>query len=160
MSLAQAKAEFDKIAAMAAADGIELRQENTHHTNIFNAHRLMKLGLSRGDRALAEKLNELLFAVFFVDNLNLADKQVLVEIGKKAGPTEAEIVAMLDSDQFSADEQEAARRVVRGVPYFIFENGDAASGAMPAEEFVAILKNAAAGEASAGTCGPDGCEIR
>lgn len=117
--------------------------------------------LDRGG-ALAEKLNELPFAAF--ENLNLADRQVLVEIGKKAGLAEAGIVAMLDSDQFAAevraDEQEAARRGVRGVPYFVFQNWANASGAMAGKEFVAILKKAAACESTAGTCGPGGCEIR
>ena len=49
---------------MGCEDGLELNQTYTWHINTFNAHRIMKLGLSKNDRALAEKLNELLFEVF------------------------------------------------------------------------------------------------
>ena len=82
----------------------------------------MKMGLATGNREIAEKLNELLFEVFFVDNSNLADSSILVEAGKKAGLKEEEIQAMLESDksaaEVEADEQDAARLRIRGVPYF------------------------------------------
>lgn len=162
MSLTQARAEFARIAALAEADGITLHQENTWHTNTFNAHRLMKLGLATGDRKLAETLNELLFAAFFVENLNLADAEVLLRTGRQAGLAEADIRRLLTSEEFAAevrrDEAEASRRGIHAVPYFLLENGASASGALSVEEFRTILTSAA-GSAHGAQCGPEGCRL-
>lgn len=134
MSVAQARAQFAKISALARADGITLNQENTRHTTTFNAHRLMKLGRPSGGRELAETLNELLFAAFFVENLNLADADVLLAVGQKAGHPEAGIRTLPASEEYAAqvraDEAEAARRGIHAVPYVLPENGATASGAL------------------------------
>lgn len=162
MPLEQAAAQFEQIAALGRAEGLTLNQTDTHHTNTFNAHRLMKLGLAEHDRTIADKLNELLFEAFFVDNLNLADKKVLLEIGVKAGLKEEKIRALLDSDEFAAavraDETEAARLGIHAVPYFMFENGSVARGAVSIEELKNILRNAAK-RGSGQRCGLDGCPL-
>ncbi|MDE5832832.1 MAG: DsbA family oxidoreductase [Desulfovibrio sp.] len=163
---ASVREQFERIAEMGLADGIVLNQIDTKHTNPFDARRLMKLGLSTGDKNLIEKLNNALFEAFFVDNLNLADKDVLLERGMKAGLKKEDIMDVLSSDKFGAetraDEYEDVReRGVSGVPYFIFENGATASGALEKEEFKNILLNVARdpGGSSGSRCGRDGCEI-
>lgn len=166
MSLTQAQAEFDKIAAMGRADGLVLNQVDTHHTNTFDSHRLMKLAQGTGDRLLEERLNEMLFSAFFVYNLNLADWDVLLKTGKEAGLSEKPILEMLESDQYAtqvrADEEEAAQLGIHGVPYFIFDNGTTASGALPLEEFKRILLNTYETEHTGkfDQCSSAGCKIK
>lgn len=162
MQPAQVMGMFDQIAEQGKADGLILNQRDTHHTNTFNAHRLMKLALASNNRAVAERLNDDLFAAFFVDNLNLADKNVLVAIGQKAGLGEADIRKLLDTDEYTvevrADENAAARLGIDAVPYFIFDNGAAAAGAISVEEFKRILLNSGAETPDGGEkCGSDGC---
>lgn len=165
MTPQQARLEFEKIAELGRKEGLKLTQEDAHHTNTFVAHRLMKMGLETGNRALAEKLNELLFAAFFVANLNLADHSVLKEGGKRAGLGMENIYTMLDSDEYKeavrADEEFAASRGVRGVPWFLFPNGSTLSGAVSLEEFKAALSNStiSSGAGDSGHCGPEGCSL-
>lgn len=165
MPLEQAAAQFEQIANLGREVGLTLNQIDTHHTNTFNAHRLMKLALASKDKAIAEKLNEFLFAAFFVENLNLADRNVLLETGMKAGLKEDEIRDVLESDQYAADvradEYEAAKRGIQGVPYFLFEDGAIAPGAVSIEEFRSLLKNAIKEPKIARThqCGAEGCSL-
>lgn len=163
MSSGEVQVMFDQIAEQGKADGLVLNQRDTQHANTFNAHRLMKPGLASNDRTLAENLNEDLFAAFFVDNLNLADKDVLMAVGQKAGLAEAEIKKLLATDEYAievrADEDAAARLGIHSVPYFIFENGAAAVGALSVEEFKRILQAPGAAFDKSDQCGPEGCRL-
>lgn len=119
--------QFRQIAELGKAEGLTLNQTDTRHTNTFNAPRLMKMALAQGSGEVAEKLNELLFGGFFVENLNLADWQVLKGTGKKAALEESGIREMPGSEKYAAevraDEKEAAWRGIHCIPYFLFENG-------------------------------------
>lgn len=165
MPLEQAKAQIEHISSLGRAEGIDFRYASTQYTNTFNAHRLMKLALSTGDREKADNANELLFAAYFTRNLRLADPAVLMEVGKLAGLEEKAVKELLESDRFGsevrADEEAAARRGVHGVPYFIFPGGFSIPGAVSLADFKLALQSAkAAGGAMGGhQCGPDGCRL-
>lgn len=166
--LQEAKAQIEHISRLGQAEGIDFRYATTQFTNTFNAHRLMKLALSKNDRELAEKTNEYLFAAYFTKNLRLAEDATLIEAGKLAGLEEEEIVNVLRSDLFAAevreDERAAAERGVRGVPYFIFPGGFSIPGAISTADFRDALIRAQLNEkstigANAQQCGPDGCKV-
>lgn len=166
--LQEAVAQIEHISSLGRAEGIDFRYATTQFTNTFNAHRLMKLALSKNDRQLAAKMNELLFAAYFTKNLRLADDAVLLEAGKLAGLEEKEIEEVLRSNKFGPevreDERAAAERGVRGVPYFIFPGGFTIPGAISKEDFKDALRRALMHEkprqpANAQQCGPDGCKV-
>lgn len=167
MPLSQAQAAIEHISSLGREEGLDFRYATTLYTNTFDAHRLMKLALSTGDRKIAAKTNELLFQAYFTKNLKLADHATLLDLGRQAGLDAAAIKAMLQSDLFAAqvreDENAAAGRGVRAVPYFVFENGLAIPGALAINDFKKALSDMIVreqGMAAANQCGPDGCLLR
>lgn len=165
MTLAEVMDKIGQIETLGRAEGLNFKCATAFHTNTFNAHRLMKLALSTHDKELARKTNDLLFDAYFGLNLNLADCSVLLETGKKAGLDEKSIKDMLDSDLFEldvrTDEKDAATMGVRGVPYFILENGLKIPGCISLEDFKNALQSAVASNGGkAGQCGPNGCVLQ
>lgn len=164
LSVPQAMAQIEHISSLGQAEGLDFRYATTRYTNTFDAHRLMKLALSTGDKAIAAKTNELLFEAYFSKNLELADPTVLIAVGMQAGLEEAKIKAMLDSDEFSrevrADEEAASRRGVHGVPYFVFPDGATVPGAVSTADFRQLLQlNSQLVSPDIAHCGPDGCAV-
>lgn len=167
LSVSDAKARIEHISALGRAEGIDFKYADTRYTNTFDAHRLMKLALSKNDRALAERTNQLLFDAYFTKNRELADTATLLEVARLAGLDEAEAADMLASDRFAAevraDERKAMERGVRGVPYFVFPGGLTVPGTLSLADFKDAVSRALAHEkadAPAGAqCGQDGCVI-
>ena len=163
LPLEQAKAQIAHISALGREAGIDFRYAETQYTNTFDAHRLMKLALSTGDRDLAARTNELLFAAYFTKNLKLAEESTLLQVGEEAGLAKERILAMLHSDEFAAevraDERAAAERGVRGVPFFIFPDGMTIPGAISERDFKEILQRNRKSAPAAQQCGPEGCAV-
>ena len=163
LPLEQARAQIAHISALGREAGIDFRYAETQYTNTFDAHRLMKLALASGDKALAAKTNELLFAAYFTRNLRLAEESTLVDVGVEAGLDKEKILAMLHSDEFAtevrADERAAAERGVRGVPFFVFPDGMTIPGAISEYDFKEILQRNRKSAPAAQQCGPEGCAV-
>lgn len=168
LSLAEAEAQIEHISQQGRNEGIDFKYADTQFTNTFNAHRLLKLALSKDNKKIADKLNELLFAAYFTKNLRLAEDSVLIEAGVMAGLDENEIIELLKSNMYGAevraDELAAAKQGVRGVPYFIFPGNFTVPGAVSAADFKEILQRTQWNEKSAASlrgqdCGPDGCKV-
>ena len=163
LPLEQAKAQIAHISALGREAGIDFRYAETQYTNTFDAHRLMKLALSTGDRDLAARTTELLFAAYFTKNLKLAEESTLLQVGEEAGLAKERILAMLHSDEFAAevraDERAAAERGVRGVPFFIFPDGMTIPGAISERDFKEILQRNRKSAPAAQQCGPEGCAV-
>ena len=168
MTLQEAMAQIEHISRLGMAEGIDFRYATTQYTNTFDAHRLMKLALSKNDPELADKTNELLFAAYFTKNLRLAEESVLVEAGIMAGLQESEILEVLRSDRFGlevrADERAAAERGIGGVPFFIFPGGFSIPGATSFSSFKDALFSAMNFEKSNAIevpeqCGSNGCSV-
>lgn len=166
MPLPQAAETVEHISTLGREEGLDFRYATTQYTNTFDAHRLMKLALSKNDPSLADKINTMLFDAYFTRNLRLADADVLIDVGKSAGLAEGEIREMLNSDLFADevrnDERQAAERGIHGVPFFLFENGLTIPGATSVEDFRrALASQGIAGSSgiSAHQCGPDGCQL-
>lgn len=164
MTLAEAMDKIGQTEAVGRAEGLDFKCATAFHTNTFNAHRLMKLALSTHDKVVANKTNDMLFDAYFGRNLNLADNAVLLETGKRAGLSEKSIREMLESDLFArevrGDEKDAATMGVRGVPYFILENGLKIPGCISLEDFKHALQSVASSiDGGACQCGPNGCVL-
>ncbi len=173
LSLEDARRQVDQISALGREAGIDFRYATTRYSNTFDAHRLMKLAEERYDRAMVERLNQLLFDAYFTRNLVLAEREVLMAVAREAGMNETEVAEVLDSDRYAdevrLDEREAQMRGVRGVPYMVFNDEFAIPGAMSVEGFRDALERArrrmdeAAAKADASeqahVCGPDGCRL-
>lgn len=142
-------AESHKHVTEAAAEvGLDFNLGQAVVARSFDAHRLIQLAKSKG---LGDEIEEALFKAHFTDGKNIDDTDSLIEIGTLAGLEAAEITAVLNSDQFTDevryDEKTAETIGVRGVPFFVFNEKLAVSGAQPPETFLGALKQAWEGQA-------------
>ncbi len=144
MSLEDAKKEIDKITKWATDEGLTMNYETAKFTNSRDAHRLTKLAIQTNDQELINNFIKLLFEAYFSKNLELADKEVLVDVATSAGLEKNKILEVLNSNKFDneveLDERVALDTGIQGVPYFIFNNKYAVPGALPVSEFKNVLK--------------------
>lgn len=164
----ETRAQVEHISKLGHACGLDFKYADSRYTNTFDAHRLMKLAEAT-DRKILEKLNFALFDAYFAKSQELADHAVLMRIGKEAGLNEDAIRSVLESDKYGAevraDEAAAAKAGVRGVPFFIFEDGVTIPGAASQADFEEIIRRNLKGAKISGqgvgeTCGAHGCQIR
>lgn len=169
LSVDEAKEQIEQISSLGRELGIDFRYATTQYSNTRDAHRLMKLAEAKYDSATVGRLNELLFKAYFVENLVLADHQVLLSKAIEAGMEEDEVKEVLDSDKYDDevrfDEREAMMRGVHGVPYIVFNGDFAVPGALSLDGFKSALqrelnkiKDSEPTERPH-QCGPDGCRL-
>ncbi|MEO6914458.1 MAG: DsbA family oxidoreductase [Chitinophagaceae bacterium] len=129
--------------------------------NSLDAHRLLHLAKKHG---LQNDTKEALFKAYYTNGLDIGDHHTLTDIGTSVGIPKEEISAMLDSDLFKEEveaDQSMARQVgASGVPFFVFNNKYAVSGAQPTDLFAEVLNKVWQEEvpaiAEGAVCGPDG----
>jgi protein disulfide-isomerase len=120
---------------------LDFHFEKAIMANSFNAHRLLHLAKKH---QLSDPLEELLFKAYLTDGKNINDLDTLTQLGIEAGLNKTEIEAVLHSDEFAEavkeDIQMAQNVGVQGVPFFVFDNKYAVSGAQHIETFVKTLE--------------------
>ena len=152
---------IEAISEMGKSAGIDFKYASTKYTNTLDAHRLTKLAQSKNDFELAEKLSENLFDAYFTKNLELANNDVLIDAGVKAGLDENEIKNLLSSDKYEPevrlDEREAMEKGIHSVPFFIVSGKYYISGAQSLENMTETLKRGLNTQAM--SCGIEGCSL-
>ncbi|AVR47521.1 disulfide bond formation protein DsbA [Christiangramia fulva] len=137
----QARQMFSGAANMAKEAGINLNIEKGILANSFMAHRLIQLAKTKD---LGNEIEEVLFKAHFEEAKNIDDIEVLVQLAESIGMETEEVRDTLKSDAFAyevkQDEMEARNIGVRGVPFFVFEDKYAISGAQPTEAFLQTLE--------------------
>ncbi len=136
-----AQTMLDNMTQNAKTAGLDFHFEKAVLANSHHAHRLLHLAKKHH---LANELEELLFKAYLTDGKDLNNLNTLIELGIEVG-LEAETVAqVLQSTDYSnevkQDIQEANAIGVRGVPFFVFDNKYAISGAQPASVFLETLE--------------------
>lgn len=110
--------------------------------NTLNAHRMIRWAAGERQDAMVEAL----FRAFFVEGQNLADEASLIAIGESAGFPRAALAPLLQSDQdvkAVRDEIEAAQSMgIQGVPFFVFGEKYAVSGAETPEHLAKAMTQA------------------
>lgn len=142
LSIEDAKKQVNQISQLGIEEGIDFKYETTLYTNTRDAHRLMKLAQDRYPEIVGE-LSTMLFDAYFVENLKLADHEVLLEVGLKAGLKEDEIKDVLKSDLYNSkvqeDEDIALSGGIHAVPYYLFDSKYSIPGALSYEDFKSVL---------------------
>ena len=155
------------VAAMAAAEGIDFQWQKANSGNSFNAHRIIHLAQSKG---LGNEAEEAFFHAYMTEGLAIGEREVVEEIASRIGLDHAEVEYVLDSDELADfvrhDEKIAHEQLnVTGVPFFIFDQKLALSGAQPREIFLQALQQAQSvstqeiKQTDAAQCNDDQCEI-
>ncbi len=137
----QARQMLSGATQMAGDVGLHFDLEKGVLANSYKAHRLIQMAKTQG---LGDEIEEALFKAHFEEAKNIDDPQVLISVAVSVGMKEAEVSEMLTSDAFAyevkQDELEARNIGVRGVPFFVFDDRYAVSGAQPVEVFLQTLQ--------------------
>ncbi|MUP46484.1 DsbA family oxidoreductase [Gramella sp. BOM4] len=137
----QALQMFSGATKMAEEAGISMNIQKGILANSFNAHRLIQFAKTRD---LGNEIKEALFKVHFEEGKNIDDISVLSEVATFIGLDAEEAKQVLNSDAYAyevkQDEMEARNIGVRGVPFFVFDDKYAISGAQPVEAFLQTLE--------------------
>jgi len=140
---------YEKIAlrvAQAAANegltyniGALARQPNT-----LDCHRLILWG---GRLGKAARVKQRLMEIYFSEGGDLSDRDVLVQAASDCGLDPVEVRAMLASDADVAAVEQAAKSAqeagIEGVPFYVFGNVLAVSGAQAPEYLAGAIERAA-----------------
>ncbi len=169
---AEGRRMSDHVAGVAQEVGLQYDFDRTVPANTFLAHQLIHLGAHHGRQ---DATKERLMAAYYTEGRDLNDVETLVQLGTEAGLDAAEIRQALAAGTYAEavryDEYQAQQIGVRGVPFFVFDDKYAVSGAQPAELFTEVLDKvwaeaqatrpelvAVSGSAEGPACGPDGCD--
>lgn len=132
---------LDNMTQNAANSGLEFHFEKAIMANSFNAHRLLHLAKQHH---LSSELKELLFKAYLTDGKDINDKETLKQLGIQIGLNAYEIDEVLNSNSYSKEVKEdiqmAQKIGIQGVPFFVFDNKYAVSGAQHVETFVKTLE--------------------
>ncbi|GAA4300454.1 DsbA family oxidoreductase [Nibribacter koreensis] len=161
---ADGKRMNDQMAEMAKEVGLHYDFDKAVINNTLLAHQLLHLAKTHQKQ---DQMKERLFAAYYTQGQNIGDLDTLVKLGEEVGLDGTEIRAALEQQTYAQEVQEDIVRAqqvgVRGVPFYVFNNKYAVSGAQPTELFKEVLdkvweeeKPAILGDVTGGTCTPDG----
>lgn len=156
------------VATMAATEGIDFQWQKANSGNSFNAHRIIHLAQSKG---LGNEAKEAFFHAYMTEGLAIGEREVVEEIASRIGLDNAEVEYVLDSDELADfvrhDEKIAHEQLkVTGVPFFVFDQKLALSGAQPREIFLQALQQAqttsveSIEQDNSAQCNDESCEIK
>ncbi|KQV27683.1 disulfide bond formation protein DsbA [Rhizobium sp. Root1203] len=120
--------------------------------NTLDAHRLIHWAMVE-DREKQDRVVDALFKANFEEGRNVGDRAVLLDIAEKAGLDRSVTASLLasdaDSDLVLAEIQAAQQMGVNGVPFFIFDQQYAVSGAQTPDVLANALRDIAKAKAEA-----------
>ena len=134
---------YARISAVGAEAGIPFAFDKVaRQPNTLAAHSLIALA---GDAGLQDVLVEALFRAYFIDGRDLTANETLSAIACEAGLAKEEVDACMTSarvrERVRAEDAQARRIGMEGVPFFLFNRRHAVSGAQDPEVLVdAMLK--------------------
>jgi len=165
---AEGRRMSDYMTDAAKAVGLDYQFDKAIPANTFLAHQLIHFGAHQGRQ---DATKERLMAAYYLEGRDLNSLDVLAnlaaEIGLDAEAAGQALLAGTYANEVRRDEYEAQQIGVQGVPFFVFEDKYAVSGAQPSEVFAEVLgKVWEEGHpqarptvlANGPACGPDGCE--
>ena len=141
---------FRRIEKLAREDGIDLDFERIRRfSSTVRAHTLIRAAREKGTQW---QLGRAIFAAYFVEGRDIADLGVLCGLASSHGFSADEARTLLSDRDALATTLLAARaaseRGIRGVPFIMFMDGRAISGAQSVEVFEKALRDARPPEAS------------
>jgi len=116
-------------------------------THTYNSRLAQELGKWADTQPEGEAIHDILYKAYFVNALNIADPNVLLDCAYAAGLNRDNAREVLEQrtfkDAVDADWMKARRIGVTGVPTFV-AGGAAAVGAQPLEVLVQLMEHAGA----------------
>ena len=145
----RAKEIYARVAAAGRNAGLELNFDGIlKQPNTLAAHALIAYAQTAADGAHGDAVAERLFKAYFVDGEFIGDLDVLIaiatECGLNADATRAVLSERATLDQIEAQDANARQQGISGVPYFIFNQKVALSGAQPADVLLDAMEQSVA----------------
>ena len=150
----RAKQIYARVKAAGDEVGIPFDFERiVRQPNTVTAHRLIAWAQDV-DLTASDALIERLFRAYFIEGIDIGDIDTLARLAGEAGFDETAARAWLASDagrkEIEAEEQRARALGVTGVPFFVFNQRLAVSGAQPPEVLLGAMEQAATAELESG----------
>jgi predicted DsbA family dithiol-disulfide isomerase len=133
-----------RLTALGKEAGINYQFDDIARTpNTFNAHRILWLAEREGK---GNEAHNAFFKAYFTEGKDLGDQRTLIEAAVSAGLDRAEVEKLLKGNDFEAEVRGAEEKAydigVNGVPFFVFNDQFAVSGAQDVKTFVKALEKA------------------
>lgn len=167
---AWAQEMVDNMTQNAKNSGLDFHFEKAILANSHNAHRLLHLAKKYN---LGNELKELLLKAYLTEGKDVNNLETLSTLGQEVGLEKTIVEEVLHSDAYSDEVKNdiaTAQNIgVQGVPFFVFDNKYAISGAQPEEVFMETLEKVWEEKSSMSnvkvvnstegdSCGIDGCD--
>lgn len=141
MSIEEAKTKNETIRKQAAEAGLIYNFHAMQHTNTFDAHRVAKYAAGQGK---GNEITERFLKAYFTESKHIGDHTTLIALAVEVGLDLNEVTTFLPENDYAshvrADEKQARQIGVQGVPFFVFNEKYAVSGAQPPEVFLGVFE--------------------
>lgn len=140
-SLDRVKMMVQRVADIAVSEGLPFSTEQQgHQPNTFLLHALIRKAKEKGK---SSELADIFFKNFFAEGKNLSDTAVIIESLKQVGLDEEDLNYVKENETFLKEVQEEelkGRQLgVSGVPFFVFNEKYAVSGAQESNLFLQVF---------------------
>jgi predicted DsbA family dithiol-disulfide isomerase len=127
---------YARVGAAGEATGLTLNFDGIEkQPNTLAAHALIAYA-QHADPSRADALIERLFRAYFIDGVFIGDEDTLLQLATECGYDASAVRAVITEpsalEQISAQDASIRAQGISGVPFFIFNNQRALSGAQPA----------------------------
>lgn len=132
---------YENIRAVGVGEGLDFRFDRIRRTpNTLDSHRLIRHAAAAGRQ---NETVEALFSAYFLEGRDIGSRAVLAEIADAAGLDADAARRFLDSDAereaVAAEDAQARRMGIQGVPCFVLDRAYAVSGAQEPEYFLPLF---------------------
>ncbi len=143
--LQRATEKYAQIKVVGQAAGLELDFEGiTRQPNTLAAHALLTYAQQHHGLVVGDDVKERLLRAYFIENLFIGDVEVLVQIAVAAGlegdAARAFITDPAQLQQVADADQRVRDMGIGGVPFFIFNQKVAVSGAQNPDQLLAAMQ--------------------
>lgn len=139
-SIEQAKQMNNHVSQMAKEVGLDYHFEIAIPNNTKLAHRLLHFAKQQGKQ---NEMKERLMQAYFIKGEDIGDITILAKCANEIGLDKNEVVEILQNNAYENEVQidlyHAQQIGVTGVPFFVFNNKYAISGAQASETFLELL---------------------
>ena len=141
MPIEQVRPMLAQVTAIAAEVGLDYDYDALQHTNTVKAHQLLHFAKAQGKQI---EMKERLLRAYFVEGKHVGRAEDLADLAAEVGLDRDAALRALESDEYleavHADQEQAMRYGIRGVPFFVIDGKYGVSGAQAPETFAQALK--------------------
>ena len=140
LPIQQAESMLSQVVNMGKQSGVNIDYDTAKLANTIDAHRVFQFAKKQGK---GTEFFKRFYRAHFSEGELISDHDTIVRLATEAVLAEADVRSVLNSkeniDEMMEDIKEARSIGVQGVPFFVFNNKYAVSGAQPVDAFVQVL---------------------